>query len=74
VKKIIDERTTLIETVIYYLNIVLSFSILIVVFQSYRYLKQYMQNDKHDNKYINSPFVAVDNARKSKGLFVNKLK
>lgn len=70
VKEIIKERTDLIAEAIRYINIFLSLTVLILVIQSYLYLKKYLTKPKHDNQYINDAFSNVDNARRSKGKFI----
>ncbi|XP_013397042.1 DC-STAMP domain-containing protein 2 [Lingula anatina] len=44
----------------------MSFAVLLLFFQSYWYLKQYLQNDKFDNLYITKGFKALDEKRKQK--------
>mgnify|MGYP001797726006 CR=1 FL=1 len=71
IKATIEERTLLIREIFKYINIVLSFSIVLVVIHSHLYLKKYMKNDQFDNKYITDEFKKVDYKRKSKSKYDN---
>ena len=46
---------------------IISLSVLIIVVQSYLYLRGIMRTDNHDNLYITTLFVEVDEKRKKKG-------
>ena len=67
IKQELEERTRLIVTIFTYVNRVLSLTALLVVIQSYLYLRRYLCQDKHDNSYITEAFVKVDKKRSRKG-------
>ena len=70
VKKIredVKQNVELVNMIILQVKRIISLSVLIIVVQSYLYLRGIMRTDNHDNLYITPLFVEVDEKRKKKG-------
>lgn len=67
IKKELKERTSLITQIFTYANWVLSLTVILLVIQSYIYLRKYLRDDRHDNNYITRTFETVDEKRMEKG-------
>ncbi|XP_013397132.1 DC-STAMP domain-containing protein 2 [Lingula anatina] len=67
VKAEFKASTNWIMQVVHILGVLFSFSVLLLFFQSYFYLKQYLKKDKYDNIYITHKFKYLDEKRKTQG-------
>ncbi|XP_071787976.1 DC-STAMP domain-containing protein 2-like [Asterias amurensis] len=63
----VEDRLRTFTLVLNWLNRVLSFTFLLLLFRAYRYHHRYLTKDKHDNWYITEHFEEVDKIRVEMG-------
>ncbi|XP_033624688.1 DC-STAMP domain-containing protein 2-like [Asterias rubens] len=63
----VEDRLRTFTLVLNWLNRVLSFTFLLLLFRAYRYHHRYLTKDKHDNWYITEHFEEVDEIRVNMG-------
>ena len=67
IREDVKQNVELVNMIILQVKRIISLSVLIIVVQSYLYLRGIMRTDNHDNLYITPLFVEVDEKRKKNG-------
>ena len=67
IREDVKQNVELVNMIMLQVKRIISLSVLIIVVQSYLYLRGIISTDNHDNLYITPLFVEVDEKRKKKG-------